>query len=204
MNDLGNFTSLESYELALVFSPTIGESGATSEVEELKKLITSGDGEVFFSDFWGLHDLAYMINKESQGFYVVLNFKSPTEKIKDLEKTLNIHPTVLRYLIIKAPVNYQVKSFEQYHEENEKLKQAKEKEQTDKKEARAAQLNKTRNPEPAIEKKSKVEKPVFKPKAEKPVEEKIEKVKEKEKKESKLDDFDEKLKNIINDPDISL
>lgn len=202
MNNSETLDSFESYELALVFSPEIGESGVQNEVEEFKKLIATADGEVFSEDHLGLKDLAYTINKQSQGHYVILNFKSPTDKIKDLEKTLNIHQAVLRYLIIKTPVNYQLTTFEQYQQENKKLQDAKDKEKEEKRQKSRPEPVKVAKIAPARK-----EKPAAKAKTEKSEEsqEKIEKTREpKETDKSKLEEFDEKLKNIINDPDISL
>lgn len=208
MNDPETLDSLESYELALVFSINIGEAGVKSEVEEFKKLISSNDGEVFNEDHWGRKDLAYMIKKESEGYYVILNFKSPTDKVKDLEKALSIHQSVLRYLILKTPVSYQLTTFEQYQEENKKFQEAKAKEKEEKRQRTRPEIKK---PAPEVKRETKKENPVAKARVEKPEpkEEKIEKAVEKPKEpkeldKSKLEEFDEKLKNIINDPDISL
>lgn len=202
MSENENDVRVEKYELMTIFFTDLGESGIRKELEAIKEHLISDNGEIFHEDIWGMKDLAYTIKKQTEGFYVVLNFNYPTEKITELEKSLNINPAVIRYLIVKTPLNYAVKTLAQYQDEEEKMAKEEEAKKAEKEEKRTPIVAKKVMPPkkaeepkaPKVEKVEKVEPPVEPPKkAKKTVETK-----------ESLEEFDQKLKSIIDDPDIKL
>ena len=50
---------------------------------------------------WGKRKLAYLINKESEGYYVLFNFTCDAEFPAELDRVYNITDGVLRSLIVK-------------------------------------------------------------------------------------------------------
>jgi ribosomal protein S6 len=233
-------STVSKYEIMVILFPDLGEEKTNKELDKIKALITENGGEIFHEDIWGARDFAYRIKKEEQGFYAVFNFSLDPDKLKKLEDPLNLNQKVIRYLVIKTPANYEIKTFEEYEKdeassaaeaERAKSQSSKKKEQPPKptkdesiplkekpEEKPKKEEPKEEEPEKEApkEEKPKEEKPKEeKPKEEKPKEEKPktptekpEKAAEKPKKEPKttvdLDDIDEKLKSIINDPDITL
>lgn len=190
------------YELMAILLPDLGEESTKKEMDVIRSLITENGGEIFNEDIWGIKELAYRIKKQDEGFYFVFNFSMPSLKVKNLEDPLNLNQKVLRYLLLSLPKSYEIKTLAEYEKEAEKERE----EEAKKKEEKE-------------EKKRPARKPIEKPKAKskKPIEKHEQKVSEKEEKEisvpkkeekktsaSKLSEVDEKLKNIINDPDISL
>ena len=177
------------YEMMGILLPDLGEDGTNSELNELKELIASHGGSVSTEDLWGVKDLAYRIKKQDQGFYFVWNIDLPASSISELEKDLNIHQALLRYLFIRLPENYELRSLAEYEEiaaeEKKALEEAQEKEAAAAKKAVAAR------------------------KAKKVAEKKAEEAKEaadeaKTADSGKTEEADEKLKSIVSDPDISL
>lgn len=204
MSENENDVRVEKYELMTIFFTDLGESGIKKELDEIKEHLTSNSGEIFHEDIWGMRDLAYTIKKQTEGFYVVLNFTYPTEKISELEKSLNINPAVIRYLIVKTPINYTVKTLAEYDAEEEKMAKEEEAKKAEKEEKRspmpAKKVMKPTKEEPKAPKVEKVEPK----KEEKEVEEEKPAKKAKKETKSSLDEFDQKLKSIIDDPDITL
>lgn len=89
-----------SYETVVVFSTKAGEEEVKSLVQKFKDLIEKNavlDG----FDEWGKRKLAYEINKESEGYYVLFNFTSNTDFPKELDRVYKITDGILRSLIIK-------------------------------------------------------------------------------------------------------
>lgn len=174
-------TDQKKYELMIILNPDIGENAFKKRVEEIKKLISTQKGEIFFEDLWGVRDLAYAIKKHDRGFYAVFDFTLLPEMLKEIDATLRLEPEVLRHMIIALPFKYEAKSFAVQKEE----------EQAPKQEERA---------------KIKPRKRVIAEKTEKPVKAES-KAKEKEekqdKKETSLEEVDAKLKSIIDNPDIN-
>ncbi len=188
------------YEMMLMLFPDLGESKTTETLEEVKSLITSEGGELLNEDVWGIRDLAYRIKKQDHGFYVVLNFTLESKKVKELEAHLNIIQSLMRYLIIKLPENYELRSledFEKQHQERKKEREEqKEKEAEQRKKTAKKVIRKAKGEDKEEKKEDKKETPKD--------EEKSGKDEKQPKEDKKLDDVDEKLKSIIEDPDISL
>lgn len=89
-----------SYETVVVFSTKAGEEAITSLVQKFKDLIEKNavlDG----FDEWGKRKLAYEINKETEGYYVLFNFTSEGSFPKELDRVYKITDGILRSLIIK-------------------------------------------------------------------------------------------------------
>ena len=91
---------VNSYEIVMVFSVQQGEEATAALVEKFKTMIESNATEVSV-DEWGKCKLAYPINDEPEGFYVLVNFKSETEFPMELDRVLNITDGVLRSMIIR-------------------------------------------------------------------------------------------------------
>ena len=53
-------------------------------------------------DTWGNKKLAYQIAKFTEGFYVLVNFKSGVEVPKELDRNLKINENVIRHMIVVA------------------------------------------------------------------------------------------------------
>ncbi len=178
--------------------PNLGKEKTSHELSEIKKMITSLEGKILSEDDWGQRELAYAIRKQTQAYYVVMSFELEPVKSKELEKTLNIYPSLLRYLITKCPKGYEMVSLSTYEAEQEavlKEKREKDAEKADKS-GRPARKPVTK---PA-EKPTKPKKVVV---VEEPVEEPKPKAEPKSEKVS-LEEMDKKLRSIIEDPDITL
>ena len=93
-------SNVNSYEIVMVFSVQQGEEATAALVEKFKTMIESNATEVSV-DEWGKRKLAYPINDEPEGFYVLVNFKSETEFPMELDRVLNITDGVLRSMIIR-------------------------------------------------------------------------------------------------------
>ena len=91
---------VNSYEIVMVFSVQQGEEATAALVEKFKTMIESNATEVSV-DEWGKRKLAYPINDEPEGFYVLVNFKSETEFPMELDRVLNSTDGVLRSMIIR-------------------------------------------------------------------------------------------------------
>ena len=89
-----------AYETVLVFSMKNGEEAAKALAEKFKDMIAAS-GTVKEVDEWGKRRLAYDINYESEGYYIVVNHESEPDFVAELARVLNITDGVLRYLTVK-------------------------------------------------------------------------------------------------------
>ena len=58
-------------------------------------------GEIDRVDEWGKRRLAYAINYKTEGYYVLMYIKAPSDLPRELERNLQISDSVLRYLVIR-------------------------------------------------------------------------------------------------------
>ena len=91
---------MSNYETIIVYSVKNGEEAA-KELSEKFKAMMEKNGTVDSVDEWGKRKLAYLINKEAEGYYVLINFESTAEFPAELDRIYKITDGVLRSLIIK-------------------------------------------------------------------------------------------------------
>ena len=89
-----------SYEAVFIFSLTLGDEGVAEIKEKFKSLIEQ-NAEIGEIDEWGKRRLAYLINDEADGFYVLYNFVSGPEFPAELDRVSKITDGVLRSMIIR-------------------------------------------------------------------------------------------------------
>ena len=89
-----------SYEAVLIYSVKGGEESVEALKEKFASLIAANAeaGEV---DDWGKRRLAYPINKEEEGYYVLYNFVSGPEFPAELSRVAGITDGVLRDMVIR-------------------------------------------------------------------------------------------------------
>ena len=90
---------LKSYETLFVISPDLSEEDTKALVEKFTTLIKE-NGEIGEVDEWGRRKLAYPIDYKTEGYYVLVNFKSATDFPSELERIFNITDNILRSLVI--------------------------------------------------------------------------------------------------------
>ena len=93
-----------SYETVVVFSTKMSEEAVSAMVQKFKELIES-NATLKSVDDWGRRKLAYLINKESEGHYVLYNFESTANFPAELDRVYKITDGVLRSLIVKKEEN---------------------------------------------------------------------------------------------------
>ncbi len=89
-----------SYEAVFIFSLKAGEEGVAAMVEKFKTLIAE-NSEIGEVDEWGKRRLAYLINDEAEGYYVLYNFVSGPEFPAELERISGITEGVLRSMVVR-------------------------------------------------------------------------------------------------------
>lgn len=89
-----------TYEAVFIFSNALGEDGIAAVKDKFEKLIAD-NAELGKVDEWGSRRLAYPIQDETEGFYVLYNFVSGPEFPAELERVAKITDGVLRDMIIR-------------------------------------------------------------------------------------------------------
>ena len=91
----------EKYEAMVVFSLKNDEEQIKALVEKFSDLVKA-NGTLTNVDEWGKSKLAYEINYEGEGYYVVYNFESKPDFPAEFERIVNITDGILRSVVVLA------------------------------------------------------------------------------------------------------
>ena len=88
----------KKYEAMMVFSVAAGEEATNALIEKFKALIAE-NGTVESIDDWGKRRLAYLIDDEAEGYYVIVNFEAAPAFPAELDRVAKITDGVLRLMV---------------------------------------------------------------------------------------------------------
>ena len=92
--------------MALYESVIIGRQDLTTSqfetiVNEFISVIESLKGTIQKQESWGLRNLAYKINKNRKGHYMLLNIDGPADAIVEYERLMRLHEDIIRFLTMR-------------------------------------------------------------------------------------------------------
>ena len=90
---------VKKYEAMMVFSVAAGDEATAALVEKFKALVAE-HGTVENVDDWGKRRLAYPVNDETEGYYIIVTFESETTFPAELDRVAKITDGVLRTMVI--------------------------------------------------------------------------------------------------------
>ena len=91
---------MNKYESVVIINPNVEENALKALIEKFQTLINT-DGEVEQVNELGKKKLAYEINKNKEGYYVVYDFKANPKLIAELERNYRITDEVIKFIVIK-------------------------------------------------------------------------------------------------------
>ena len=86
-----------SYETLFAVSANLAEDDAKAVIEKFVNLINDNASDVDVNE-WGKRRFAYPINYVTEGYYVLVSYKSEPSFPLELERVLGITEGVLRYM----------------------------------------------------------------------------------------------------------
>ena len=93
-------TAIHSYETIFIIDSTLEPDAIEAKKNKFIDIIKE-NGEIGEVEEWGKRKLAYPINFKSEGYYVLVNFKSNVEFPKELDRRYRIDEEILRTIIIR-------------------------------------------------------------------------------------------------------
>lgn len=92
---------MRQYEAMYILRTGIDEDATEAAINRFKSIIEENGGIVDQIDRWGKRRLAYEIDKERDGYYVVMRFQAEPAAAKELDRVFKISGDVLRHIIIR-------------------------------------------------------------------------------------------------------
>ena len=92
---------LRDYELVLIVNPELADEALESRLQNVNQFIAGREGVVGEVEKWGKRKLAYPIEHNLEGNYVLTRFKISPARCKELEANLKISEEILRHLLVR-------------------------------------------------------------------------------------------------------
>ena len=89
------------YESVIIGRQDLTEGQFETLIEKFIAVIQSFKGEIKKRENWGIRNLAYKINKNRKGHYMLLNIDGPPEAIQEYERLMRLDEDIIRFLTIK-------------------------------------------------------------------------------------------------------
>ena len=92
---------MNKYESVIIINPNTDEAGTKALVKKFTDLINT-NGKVEKADELGKRKLAYEIQKNSEGYYVIFYFEADPAIITELERVYRITDEVIKFMTVKV------------------------------------------------------------------------------------------------------
>jgi small subunit ribosomal protein S6 len=97
---------MRNYELMLVLRSDLGgEEATTAQIDRIQGFVRDNGGTVTNVEQtqpWGRRRLAFEIDDQQEGYYVLAHFDLSPDRCDELERNLKLTDSVLRYLLVRA------------------------------------------------------------------------------------------------------
>jgi len=90
---------MRNYELVCIFQPDLDETAFKGAVERVSNWVTEAGGTVDKLEVWGRRRLAYIIRKQTEGQYVLMNISLDPKAASGLERNIRYLETAMRHLL---------------------------------------------------------------------------------------------------------
>jgi small subunit ribosomal protein S6 len=91
---------VRDYEVVYIFDTSLSEDAIGEKLNRYHELLTAGGGEITATEHWGRRQLAFPIEKQANGYYVVVQFRSAVDALPEFERLLKLDQELLRYLVV--------------------------------------------------------------------------------------------------------
>lgn len=89
------------YENVFIARQELGETQVKELAGYFSKIITDNGGTIHKTEFWGLRNFAYRINKSRRGHYILIEMDAPAAALHEMERQMRLHEDVVRYLSMR-------------------------------------------------------------------------------------------------------
>ena len=91
---------MNKYEAMYIVNPNVADDARAALVERFSGIVTNGGGNVEKIDDWGKRKLAYEIDDQTEGYYVLMSFSSGAEFPAELDRVFGITDGIMRSMIV--------------------------------------------------------------------------------------------------------
>ena len=89
------------YETIFIVKTDLGDEALAEKVTWATDILSSNGAEVINVEQWGKKRLAYQVNKQKHGIYVLMHYEGDPKVVPDLERNFKLSEDILKHLTVK-------------------------------------------------------------------------------------------------------
>lgn len=90
------------YENVFIARQDLTPAKVSELTDKYASVIENNGGKVSKRENWGLRTLAYKIQKNRKGYYMLMNIDAPAAAVVEMERLMRLDENLLRYLTVKV------------------------------------------------------------------------------------------------------
>lgn len=89
------------YETVFITRQDLSVGQNEELAKQMQQFVQDNGGKVANTEFWGVRQMAYKINKNKKGHYTLFHIDGPSVSKDELERNLRLNEDVLRFMTVK-------------------------------------------------------------------------------------------------------
>lgn len=92
---------MTKYEMLYIISTKLEDEAKEAVIAKFEGIVKNAGGTVESIDKWGVKKLAYAINYQTEGYYVLMTFECDPSVIAEITRVAGITEGMLRQMVTK-------------------------------------------------------------------------------------------------------
>jgi small subunit ribosomal protein S6 len=93
---------MRNYEIMFIVNPNAAEEEIDKINGQIENIVTSGGGKIEKLEKMGKRRLAYEVEKQREGYYVLFVLNANGDIVKECERRLRVIDAVIKYLTVRT------------------------------------------------------------------------------------------------------
>ena len=102
---------VSGFETTIITRNDLSDDGLKALKARIESVAKQFGGDVIHTEDWGRKKFAYPINKESRGNYTYIVYTGRGDVTGEVERTLRIHESVMRFLSVRVAREFNATEF---------------------------------------------------------------------------------------------
>ena len=108
---------MRTYETIFIIHPEVAGDAFTEIVDKYKGILDELGAKMIAVEEWGTRKLAYIVQKQERGTYVLFAYEGKPEGIKELERRFRIDDKIIKFMTVQLEGDYEPSGFVRKAEE---------------------------------------------------------------------------------------
>ncbi len=91
---------MRKYEVMLILPPEADDKVVQGVTDRISQVLEQRGGKIGSVNKWGRRRLTFEIKRQSEGFYVVVEFEAEPDAVKELDRVLALADDVVRFKVV--------------------------------------------------------------------------------------------------------